>query len=91
MSDAWTRAQTHDHFVYFIAHTDSDMDSSFESSRSMKREGVIRINYLLNFTFSDPAFVQILNELLSLHPVDERTHIPAVTEERSAGQVHRAA
>lgn len=91
MSDAWTRAQTHDRFVYFIAHTDSDMDSSFESSRSMKREGAIRINYSLNFTFSDPAFVQILNELLSLHPVDERTHIPAVTEERSAGQVHRAA
>lgn len=57
----------------------------------MKGNGVISINYLLNFTFSDSSFVQILNELLSLHPVDERTHIPAVTEERSAGQVHRAA
>ncbi len=49
------------------------------------------MNDLLNFAFSDSGFVQILNELLSLHPVDERTHVSAVAEKRSAGQVHRAA
>lgn len=90
-----THREVHTHAIipFISVHTQIQIWTAvwIFSRRFIKREGVIRINYLLNFTFPDTAFIQILNELLSLHPVDERTHIPAVAEERSASQVHRAA
>lgn len=43
--------------------------------------------FLLDVALLDPLLVQILDELLPLHPVDERTDVPAVAEEGSARQV----
>ena len=46
-----------------------------------------RMSILLDVTLLDPLLVQILDELLSLHPVDERAGISAVAEESPARQV----
>lgn len=42
---------------------------------------------LLDVGLLDPLLVQVLDELLSLHPVDERADVAAVAEKRPAGQV----
>lgn len=43
--------------------------------------------FLLDFTLLDSLFIQILDELLSLHPVDERADVAAVAKKRPARQV----
>lgn len=48
--------------------------------------GVV-LNVLLDVCLLNPLLIQILNELLPLHPVDKRTDISAVSKERSARQV----
>lgn len=45
--------------------------------------------FLLDFTLTDPALVQVLDELLALHPVDQWAHIATVAKEGSACQVHQ--
>lgn len=42
---------------------------------------------LLDLGLLDPLLVQILDELVALHPVDERTDVSAVPEEGAARQV----
>lgn len=44
--------------------------------------------FSLDFALLNPALVQVLNELLTLHPVDERAHIAAVAKKSSTCQVH---
>lgn len=44
---------------------------------------------LLDVTLLNPLLIQILDELLPLHPVDEWTDVTAVSEEGSARQVDR--
>lgn len=44
----------------------------------------LTLKVLLDFTLLNPLLVQILDELLPLHPVDERADVAAVAEERSA-------
>lgn len=42
---------------------------------------------LLDLGLLNPLFVQIFDELVALHPVDERTYVSAVPEEGAARQV----
>lgn len=42
---------------------------------------------LLDVALLDSLFIQVLYELLSLHPVDERADVTAVAEKRPASQV----
>lgn len=42
---------------------------------------------LLDLSLLNPLLVQILDELVTLHPVDERTDVSAVAEEGAARQV----
>lgn len=42
---------------------------------------------LLDFTLLDSLLIQVLDELLSLHPIDEWADFTAVAEEGSARQV----
>lgn len=57
---------------------------------SSERISAPAVCFLLDFTLLDSLFIQILDELLSLHPVDERADIAAVSEERPASQVQSA-
>lgn len=43
--------------------------------------------FLLDVTLLDSLFIQILYELFSLHPVDERADVAAVSEKRPASKV----
>lgn len=43
--------------------------------------------FLLDVTLLDSFFIQILYELISLHPVDERADVAAVAKKRPASQV----
>lgn len=45
---------------------------------------------LLDVALLNPLLIQVLDELLPFHPVDERTDVTAVSEEGSARQVERA-
>lgn len=45
---------------------------------------------LLDVALLDPLFVQVLHELLPLHPVDDRAGVAAVAEEGPARQVQSA-
>lgn len=47
------------------------------------------MNVLLDVALLDALLVQVLDELLPFHPVDERTGVSAVAEEGSACQVDR--
>lgn len=47
----------------------------------------MKLNILLDVTLLNAFLVQILDELLPLHPVDKWTDVSAVTEERAARQV----
>ncbi|TNN47870.1 hypothetical protein EYF80_041921 [Liparis tanakae] len=47
-------------------------------------------SFLLDVALLDPLLVQVLDELVSLHPVDERADVAAVAEERPASQVQGA-
>lgn len=47
------------------------------------------LKVLLDVALLDPLLIQILDELLPLHPVDEWTDVSAVSKERSARQVDR--
>lgn len=44
---------------------------------------------VLDVALLNPLLVQVLDELLPLHPVDEGTDVAAVSEEGSARQVDR--
>lgn len=43
--------------------------------------------FLLDVALLDSLFIQVLYELLSLHPVDEWADVTAVAEKRPASQV----
>lgn len=45
------------------------------------------LKVLLDLSLLNPLLVQILDELVTLHPVDERTDVSAVSEEGAARQV----
>lgn len=47
--------------------------------------GIFKV--LLDLALLDPLLVQVLNELLPLHPVDKWTDVSAVSKEGSACQV----
>lgn len=49
--------------------------------------GPPRCEVLLDLSLLNPLLVQILDELVALHPVDERTDVSAVPEEGAARQV----
>ena len=49
----------------------------------------VMLKVLLDIALLNALLIQILNELLALHPVDERTDVAAVSEEGSARQVYR--
>ena len=46
--------------------------------------------FLLDVTLLDSLFIQVLYELLPLHPVDERADVAAIAEKRSASEVQSA-
>lgn len=50
----------------------------------------IRQGSSLDVALLDSLFIQVLDELLSLHPVDERADVTTVPEKRPAGQVQSA-
>lgn len=47
----------------------------------------LMLKVLLDVRLLNPLLIQILNELLPLHPVDEWTDVSAVSKERTACQV----
>lgn len=55
---------------------------------SLKHLG-LTLTLLLHFGLLNALLIQILDELLPLHPVDKWTDVSAVSEERSARQVKR--
>lgn len=48
------------------------------------------VSSLLDVTFLDPLFVQVLYELLALHPVDKWAGVSAVAKKCSACEVQSA-
>lgn len=48
------------------------------------------VKVLLDVALLNPLLIQVLDELLPFHPIDERTDVTAVSEEGSARQVERA-
>ena len=44
---------------------------------------------LLHFALPHVLLIQVLDELLALHPVDLGARVTAVAKERSAGEVHQ--
>lgn len=48
------------------------------------------VKVLLDVALLNPLLIQVLDELLPFHPVDERTDVTAVSKEGSACQVERA-
>lgn len=49
----------------------------------------LMLKLLLDVTLLNALLVQVLDELLPLHPVDERTDVPAVSKEGPARQIER--
>lgn len=45
---------------------------------------------LLHFALLDSLFIQVFDELLPLHPVDERADVTVVAKKGSTGEVQRS-